>query len=284
MSSIANQSRQQQPICNKYQKGRCNGNNCKYRHISASEAAREDELLQLEINRLTMNQESNIIINSSTYDDIAPNPEQTTLQVPDPVQIISQPNMPEQLVCDITKLDKKKLVKTFGNILLENERAAKYCFEKKKFKEWLVESLPASFDYIIIIDMFASITKLSKAEAIPHVIKVNSYIPDIVMLFGKAQTNKDWLKELQLRFLDPASYDGISKFTMNNIKPILTFTLVQMFVKSETANLNDTDKLIALYICIMRIISKKNLVLAIDDLDTIEHKYNSKEYEIWSAE
>jgi hypothetical protein len=36
--------------------------------------------------------------NSSTYDDIAPNPEQTTLHFPDSVQIISQPNMPEQLV------------------------------------------------------------------------------------------------------------------------------------------------------------------------------------------
>jgi hypothetical protein len=156
-------------------------------------------------------------------------------------------------------------------------------FNKTKFQEWLYNDMP-NIDGISIISLYSQLLKVSEDEILEYCNKTNELIPDIMALFGHGLTNKKWLKELYGRFLSD-SYTNIKSFNMKIINDMLTFTLVQIYVKtsdiSDKSRLVNIEKIISLYVCIMRIIGKLGIVLEIDDIDTIEKKYNSNKYEMF---
>jgi hypothetical protein len=169
---------------------------------------------------------------------------------------------------------------TFGKALKTNS-ITKASFDKQAFITWLDETLPAEVKCSEIVDLLLKITKKKKVDILKYAADANYYAHETAMLFVNAKTNQDWLKELQIRFLDVTSYDGIKSFTMSRVKELLTFTLIQLFIKSNNQDLEDIDKLVALYVCIMRIISKKRIAVEIDDYDIIISKYASRTYEMW---
>ena len=170
--------------------------------------------------------------------------------------------------------------RTFGEALKTN-LITKASFDKQAFIKWLDETLPAEVKCSEIVDLLLKITKKKKVDILKYAADANYYAHETAMLFVNAKTNQDWLKELQIRFLDVTSYDGIKSFTMSRVKELLTFTLIQLFIKSNNQDLEDIDKLVALYVCIMRIISKKRIAVEIDDYDIIISKYASRTYEMW---
>lgn len=156
-------------------------------------------------------------------------------------------------------------------------------FNKTKFQEWLYNDMP-NIDGISIISLYSQLLKVSEDEILDYCNKTNELIPDIMALLGHGLTNKKWLKELYGRFLGD-SYTGIKSCNMKIINDLLTFTLVQIYVKtsdiSDKSRLVNIEKIISLYVCIMRIIGKLGIVLEIDNIDTIEKKYNSNKYEMF---
>jgi hypothetical protein len=158
-------------------------------------------------------------------------------------------------------------------------------FNKTKFQEWLYNDMP-NIDGISIISLYSQLLKVSEDEILEYCTKTNALIPDIMALLGHGLTNKKWLKELHGRFLGE-SYNGIKSFNMKTINDLLTFTLVQIYVKTSDVKSSDVlspaniEKIISLYVCIMRIIGKFGIVLEIDDINTIEKNYNSNKYEMF---
>lgn len=156
-------------------------------------------------------------------------------------------------------------------------------FNKIKFQEWLYTDMP-NIDGISIINLYSKLLKLTEDDILVYCNKSTEIIPDIMALLGNGLTNKKWLKELYGRFLGD-SYTGIKSFNMKQIKDLLTFTLVQIYVKTcditDTARLANIEKIICLYVCIMRIIGKLGIILEIDDINTIEKNYNSNKYEMF---
>jgi len=156
-------------------------------------------------------------------------------------------------------------------------------FDKTKFQDWLYYDMP-NIDGISIINLYTQLLKVSEDEILEYCNKTNALIPDIMALLGHGLTNKKWLKELYGRFLGD-SYTGIKSFNMKSINDLLTFTLVQIYVQtsgvSDKSRLVNIEHIISLYVCIMRIIGKFGIVLAIDDINTIEKKYASNKYEMF---
>ena len=191
--------------------------------------------------------------------------------------IASNPPEPEPAPEIITAQEEYQ---TFGKLIKQN-LITKSSFDKQAFITWLDETLPAEVSCLTIVNLLIKITKKGRVDILKYAIDANCHTHEIAMLFIHAKTSQDWLKELQIRFLDVISYDGIKSFTMARVKELLTFTLIQLFIKSSHQDLEDIDKLVALYVCIMRIISKKRLIVEIDDYDIIISKYASRTYEMW---
>lgn len=156
-------------------------------------------------------------------------------------------------------------------------------FNKIKFQDWLYNDMP-NIDSISIINLYSHLLKMSEDDVLVYCNKSTELIPDIMALLGNGLTNKKWIKELYGRFLGD-SYTGIKSFNMKQIKDLLTFTLVQIYVKTcditDTSRLANIEKIICLYVCIMRIIGKLGIILEIDDMNTIEKNYNSNKYEMF---
>lgn len=196
-------------------------------------------------------------------------------------EVIVASNPPAQEpVPEITGTTIQEGYQTFGK-MLKQTLITKSSFDKQAFITWLDETLPAEVSCLSIVDLLIKITKKARVDILKYAIDANCHTHEIAMLFIHAKTSQDWLKELQIRFLDVTSYDGIKSFTMARVKELLTFTLIQLFIKSSQQDLEDIDKLVALYVCIMRIISKKRLAVEIDDYDIIISKYASRTYEMW---
>lgn len=173
---------------------------------------------------------------------------------------------------------------TFGAKLLE-ARAEKPGFDKNKFQSWLYNDMP-NVDSITVMNLYCILLKKTEVEVLDYIKKTEAIVPDIMALLGKGLTNQKWLKELYGRFLGD-SYTGIKSFTMKSIKELLTFTIVQIYLKTClqtnncTNNIKDIEYIISLYVCIMRIIGKLGIVLEIDDIDTIETNYNANKYNMF---
>jgi hypothetical protein len=155
-------------------------------------------------------------------------------------------------------------------------QASQHLFDKVKFQNWLNNDLP-NIDNITIINLYTKILKKTEPEVLECITKTNTIIPDIMALLGKGLTNKKWLKELHGRFLGN-SYTDIRSFNMKSIKDLLTFAIVQLFLKTSTNDITNIEHIICLYVCIMRIIGKFGIILDIGDIDTIERKYNTNMY------
>lgn len=155
-------------------------------------------------------------------------------------------------------------------------QASQHLFDKVKFQNWLYNDLP-NIDNITIINLYTKLLKKTETEVLECITKTNTIIPDIMALLGKGLTNKKWLKELHGRFLGN-SYTDIRSFNMKSIKDLLTFSLVQLFLKTDANDTTNIEHIICLYVCIMRVIGKLGIVLDIDDIDIIEKKYNTNMY------
>lgn len=163
---------------------------------------------------------------------------------------------------------------TFGAKLM----TAKFAFDKAKFETWLNNDMP-NVDSITIINLFCKLMKKTEPEIINHITNTNIIIPDVMALIAHGLTNKKWLKELHGRFLGN-SYTGLKTFNMKTIKDLLTFSIVQIYQKTQTQDFKNSEHMICLYVCIMRLIGKIGILIDIDSIDIIEKNYNNNMYDM----
>ena len=163
---------------------------------------------------------------------------------------------------------------TFGAKLI----TSKFAFDKAKFETWLNNDMP-NVDSITIINLFCKLMKKNEAEIVNYITNTNIIIPDVMALIAHGLTNKKWLKELHGRFLGD-SYVGMKTFNMKTIKDFLVFSIVQIYVKTQTQDFKNIEHMICIYVCIMRLIGKIGILIDIDSIDIIEKNYNNHMYDM----
>ena len=136
-----------------------------------------------------------------------------------------------------------------------------------------------NIDAISIIELYRNLLKFDEEKLLEYANKSNEIIPDIMAMIGHGLTNKKWLKELYGRFLGD-SYVGIKSFNMKTIKDLLVFTIMQIYLKTQTCDFKNIEHMICLYVCIMKIIGKNGILLDIDPIDVIEKNYKNHMYDM----
>lgn len=154
-------------------------------------------------------------------------------------------------------------------------------FTQESLNKWIINIMKIVEEEDSLIILYTTITKKRVHDIMDFIKATHIVVPDIIAFLGRAQTNQDWLKELQIRFLD-FSYTGIKSFTMDAIKPLFSFIIVQLYVKCKYNNYDQLDKFVGLFICIIKLIQKLGIVIELEEYSTVEYNWNAGLYEIWN--
>ena len=173
--------------------------------------------------------------------------------------------------------EKKELAKQAEQKALAEAPA----FTQEKINKWIVDIMKIIEAEDSLIMLYTKLTGKRAVEVMDLIKTTHIVVPDVIAFLGRAITNQDWLKELQLRFLD-FSYSGIKSFSMDAIKPLFSFVIVQLYVKCNYKNYENLDKLVGLFVCIIKLIQKLGIVIEMEDYTTVEYKWNAGFYEMWN--
>jgi hypothetical protein len=282
---------ERKPVCKRFLQGECKSKNCKFYHPAKKQEKNtcNKQRTTLKLNTHHATTKSKLFVEPETP-PVEADPKETITYDKPPVRErfrnVYNEEIQERKRIAIANFEAKKRLQAGKSIIITPNanpssfgaklQASQHLFDKVKFQNWLYNDMP-NIDNITIINLYSKLLKKTEAEILECITKTNTIIPDIMALLGKGLTNKKWLKELHGRFLGN-SYTDIKSFNMKSIKDLLTFSLVQMFLKTSANDTTNIEHIICLYVCIMRIIGKLGIVLDIDDIDTIERKYNSNMY------
>ena len=154
-------------------------------------------------------------------------------------------------------------------------------FTQDKINKWIADIMKIIEDEDSLITLYTKLTGKRPVEIMDLIKSTHIVVPDVIAFLGRAITNQDWLKELHIRFLDFA-YSGIKSFTMEAIKPLFSFVIVQLYIKSNNNNYENLDKLVGLFVCTIKLIQKLGIVIELEDYSTIEYNWNAGLYEMWN--